>query len=209
MDDYLEEYGWHQPQGPHSCSYLTPAILDVLKILQPASVLDIGCGNGALMRSVYDAGFVIDGIERDVVGAQIARSNCPQANIYQMGVDDDAGLILTDRPMGYDCVISTEVVEHLYRPAALPQFAAKVLHGGGTMVITTPYHGYWKNLALALTNHWDQHHDPLWDGGHIKFFSKHTLTRLVCDQGFSVTAFVGVGRVSYLWKSMILVATKI
>ena len=75
-------------------------------------------------------------------------------------------------------------------------------------IFTTPYHGYWKNVVMALTGKLDAHFTVLWDGGHIKFWSRRTLTRLLEEAGFRVERFVGVGRVPLLWKSMILVARK-
>jgi hypothetical protein len=48
----------------------------------------------------------------------------------------------------------------------------------------------------------------LWHGGHIKFWSRATLSQLLRDNGFTVIDFSGVGRVPYLWKSMVLVAQK-
>jgi hypothetical protein len=38
------------------------------------------------------------------------------------------------------------------------------------LIITTPYHGYLKNIALSVSVKFDHHVNPLWDGGHIKFF---------------------------------------
>jgi hypothetical protein len=66
-----------------------------------------------------------------------------------------------------------------------------------------------KNLALAIFDGWDRHHTALWHGGHIKFWSRATLTRLLEDNGFRVTRFDAVGRLPFLWKSMILTARKI
>jgi 2-polyprenyl-6-hydroxyphenyl methylase/3-demethylubiquinone-9 3-methyltransferase len=105
-------------------------------------------------------------------------------------------------------VVSTEVIEHLFSPHHLPIFAFKVLANGGWLVVSTPYHGYWKNLALCVMNKWDFHHDPLWHGGHIKFWSRNTLSKLMMNNGFEVVEFHGVGRIAYLWKSMILVCRK-
>lgn len=76
------------------------------------------------------------------------------------------------------------------------------------MIITTPYHGYIKNLMLSLLDKWDSHIDPLWDGGHIKFWSKRTLTALLTQSGYDVKEFAGIGRVSYMWKSMLMIAKK-
>ena len=76
-------------------------------------------------------------------------------------------------------------------------------------MISTPYHGYLKNLALSILDKWDKHHTVLWHGGHIKFWSRKTLTLLLQENGFNVIAFHGIGRLPYLLKSMILVARAI
>jgi 2-polyprenyl-6-hydroxyphenyl methylase/3-demethylubiquinone-9 3-methyltransferase len=74
--------------------------------------------------------------------------------------------------------------------------------------MSTPYHGYLKNLAISLVNGWDRHFEVHRDGGHIKFFSKRTLGRMAEEVGFGRQKFYGVGRLPWLWKSMILVAMK-
>ena len=76
----------------------------------------------------------------------------------------------------FDVAIATEVIEHLVRPHNLPGFAKQLLRPGGPLIISTPYHGYLKNLVLALSNKWDSHLTPLWDGGHIKMWSRKTLS---------------------------------
>ncbi len=90
----------------------------------------------------------------------------------------------------------------------LPRFAQKVLVSGGYLIISTPYHGYLKNLAIAIANKFDSHFTALWDGGHIKFWSKQSLSKLLFEEGFDVKKFVGAGRFPYLWKSMILLGQK-
>jgi hypothetical protein len=63
----------------------------------------------------------------------------------------------------------------------------------GYLIITTPYHGYLKNLVISLLNKWDFHFTALRRGGHNKFFSRRTITRLLTDNGFNVVGFSGVG----------------
>jgi len=74
------------------------------------------------------------------------------------------------------------------------------------LIVSTPYHGYLKNLALAVTGKLDAHFTALWDGGHIKFFSRSTLEQMLREEGFDVQAFVGAGRWPFLWKSMLMKA---
>jgi len=79
---------------------------------------------------------------------------------------------------------------------------------GGTAIVSTPYHGYWKNLALAVTGRMDAHFTALWDHGHIKFWSIATLGELLREAGFVDIRFERLGRVPALAKSMIAVAKR-
>jgi 2-polyprenyl-6-hydroxyphenyl methylase/3-demethylubiquinone-9 3-methyltransferase len=52
----------------------------------------------------------------------------------------------------------------------------------GMGFLSTPYHGYLKNLALAVSGKMDSHFGALWYGGHVKFFSIKTLQKLLIDR---------------------------
>lgn len=99
-----------------------------------------------------------------------------------------------------------EVIEHLYSPRAFVDAAAALLraNGGGVLILSTPYHGYLKNLMISLLNKWDYHWGALWEGGHIKFWSRRSLGRLLAEAGFRNVRFRGVGRFPYLWRHMVL-----
>ncbi len=206
MSNVVNEYGWQSPSGPESCGYITPEVLRILGSLNVRRVCDLGSGNGALVGALRNAGYETAGVEYDKQGVEIARKHHPGVNFYHLGVEDDPTPVLATEGEAFDAVVSTEVVEHLFSPHLLPAFARKIVSGGGYLVISTPYHGYLKNLALSVFNKWDKHHTPLWHGGHVKFWSRKTLTQLLEKNGFEVTAFYGVGRLPWLWKSMILVA---
>ena len=66
--------------------------------------------------------------------------------------------------------------------------------------------GHAKNLALALSGRLDKHFTALWDGGHIKFWSRSTLSKLLREAGFEMLEFKGAGRMPPVWKSMIMSA---
>lgn len=200
----VENYGWNGTI-PESCGYLAPEVVRLLLGISARKVLDLGCGNGSLCGLLSSMGLDVTGVEYDRAGVELAKKNHPAVAFFNMGVQDDPTDILKERGL-HDAVVSTEVVEHLYSPHLLPKFAAAVLEPGGHLIVTTPYHGYLKNLLLSLMDHWDIHHTALWHGGHIKFWSRATLTKLITENGFEVVGFSGVGRVPYLWKSMVIVA---
>ena len=207
-DNIVDDYGWDSDQGPQSCGYIAPRILYLLTQLNVKRVLDIGAGNGALCAQISLQGYAVAGVEYDKAGVAVARASHPNIAFYNVGVQDNpADLLLQEQ--AFDVVVSTEVIEHLFSPHLLPIYAKGVLKQGGFLIVTTPYHGYLKNLAMALFAKWDHHHTALWHGGHIKFWSRATLSQLLADNGFKVVGFSGVGRLPYLWKSMVLVAQKI
>ena len=198
-------YGWVSSQPLTSASYLNPTLFRILDNYGVRNVLDLGCGNGALAYSLSELGYKVAGVEYDYEGCLIAREAFPSIPFFNLGVQDDISPDLASLTP-FDAVISTEVIEHLFAPHLLPRFASRILKQRGILVISTPYHGYLKNLIISLLNKWDSHHTPLWHGGHIKFWSRKSLTSLLEANGFDVVSFHGAGRTPFLWKSMIIVA---
>jgi 2-polyprenyl-3-methyl-5-hydroxy-6-metoxy-1,4-benzoquinol methylase len=207
-DNTVSNYGWDSEKPAYSTGYISPRIKETLKSLGVKRVADLGTGNGSLCAELAAEGYDVVGIEYDMQGVAIAKKTHPKLPFYNFGVQDNPELLLAqEKP--FDAVVSTEVIEHLFSPHLLPQFARAILKPNGYLVITTPYHGYLKNLALAVLGKWDSHLTALWHGGHIKFWSRKTLTQLLQENGFAVVGFSGVGRMPYLWKSMVLVARKV
>jgi 2-polyprenyl-3-methyl-5-hydroxy-6-metoxy-1,4-benzoquinol methylase len=205
----VENYGWGASEAPPSCNYIAPAVLTWLKKISASRVLDLGSGNGHLCGQIRQAGHTAVGMEYDKAGVEISRQSHPTISFHNYGVQDDAAhLIAAENGFLFDAVVSTEVIEHLFSPHLLPQYAFNVLNDGGYLIVSTPYHGYLKNLLLSIFDKWDIHHWALIHGGHIKFWSKKTLSCLLTENGFDVVEFQGVGRIPYVWKSMILVARK-
>ena len=192
-------------EKPHTNAYLSGPIIAYLKKIGAKRVLDLGCGNGALARDLVDHGMEVVGIDPSESGIDNCRKAVPSGRFYCMSIYDDPGLIVESE---FDAAVSTEVVEHLFYPRELPRFARHKLKQGAPILVTTPYHGYMKNLALSVMDKWDFHHSPLWDGGHVKFWSKKTLIRLLEEEGFAFQEFVGCGRFPLFWKSMLIVANK-
>jgi len=161
--------------------YLLPT---VEKLLGPAggrALFEIGFGNGAVADHLARKGFQVAGIDASVQGLALAQTSFPhmtglvQGSLYEP---------LAERFGRYSAVLCLEVIEHLYFPRRLAEAAFALLEPGGVFVLSTIYHGYLKNIALAAFGQFDRHYDPLWDHGHIKFFTRRTLTKLLTDVGF-------------------------
>lgn len=203
MSDY-KDYGFQTDAPAHTFVYLQAPILSLLNKQTNRTILDLGCGNGYLANFLINLGFNVYGTDASEEGIAIAKQTKPERFFIQ---DISTGELPVElQEIQFDTIISTEVIEHLYDPAGFLAFCRKLLPKGGELLISTPYHGYFKNLTLALFNKWDHHHSPGWHGGHIKFWSRRTLGDLLEKQGFRITHFVGCGRMPYFWKSMIIKA---
>lgn len=206
MADY-KDYGYQNASATHAHQYIVGPIINLLNKETNRCILDLGCGNGALVKNLVDQGFNAYGTDASETGIEIASKFASERFALQDLSSD--GLPEKFASLKFDTIISTEVIEHLYDPRKFVSFCKTILqqNGGGSIILSTPYHGYLKNLILALAGKWDSHANPLWDGGHIKLWSKNTLSQLLQEQGFKVTDFVGCGRIPYVWKSMVIKAT--
>jgi 2-polyprenyl-6-hydroxyphenyl methylase/3-demethylubiquinone-9 3-methyltransferase len=198
-------YRWHSAEATGANQYLLPEVVRLLMTYAPppARVFDLGCGNGYITQALC-SGWVASGVDGSAEGVAQARSAYPGVEVHVASVYDD----LAKRFGRFPAIVSLEVVEHLYDPRKYAARMFDLLEPGGVAIISTPFHGYWKNLAMAVTGRMDRHFTALWDHGHIKFWSYKTLGFLLTEAGFEVMTWRRVGRVPALAKSMIAVARR-
>lgn len=204
-----DRYGWKDEQATCAHDYLLPIVLretERLRADKPLRILDLGCGNGYVSAELARRGHDVLGIDASPDGIEIARREYPAARFEACSVYEERLASLVGDPL--DCVIALEVIEHLYYPRRLLSQAYALARPGGWVIVSTPYHGYAKNLAISLYNGWDAHFHAGWDGGHIKFFSRRSLSAMIQEAGFEAPRFIGAGRAPLLWKSMLLIARK-
>ena len=199
------EFEWHAEGAANGASgeKLTEVFVRLVQQIDGVrSICDLGCGNGHIAGRLASLGYEVTGVDASASGIGIAQRAYPNVKFVEALIDRD--LALND----FDLVISSDVIEHLYRPSDLLEAAFSVLKPGGHILIGTPYHGYLKNLAIAISGRMDSHYSALHDGGHIKFFSVRTLSQLLINHSFTDLSFSYYGRAPWLWKNMICHARK-
>ncbi len=202
------DYGFNDADASHMHRHFLPPLFALCGRLEAHTrVLDVGCGNGFTAGQFLQRGCrEVVGIDLSEQGIALAREHYPGARFEQLPADDRLLMNLNCAP--FDLVVSTEVVEHLYSPRAFVAGCYHALRPGGTFIVTTPYHGYLKNLLLSTLGKWDAHANPLWDGGHIKLWSRRTLSALLEEAGFIDLRFCGAGRLPFLWMTMLIAAQR-
>ncbi|MEO1146913.1 MAG: methyltransferase domain-containing protein [Cyanobacteria bacterium J06638_22] len=200
-----QEYSYIDSDAQHHHAYILGPILEFLNQSlssenQALHILDLGCGNGSLSRYIAQQGHNVTGIEPSSSGIKFAQAQESNCTFIQAGIES---LPYEKLEHQFDVIISSEVIEHLLFPRELIRASKRCLKPNGRVILTTPYHGYWKNLTIAIMGKMDHHFNPLWDGGHVKFFSQKTLTTLMEQEGLTQIKFQCSGRYPYFWKSMI------
>jgi len=195
------EFEWEMPGETPIHRLVGRPISNLLNRHGAKRVLDLGSGNGAFTAYLARNGFDVVGLDASASGVSLARKSHPGIRFDQFDLANE--IIPADLSSQFDAVVSCEVIEHLFQPRRLVEHALSALHNGGMLVITTPYHGYWKNLLLALVNGFDRHWHPLRDYGHIKFFSVNTIKSLLEEYGMQEIEIQRVGRIPPIACSMI------
>lgn len=198
------EYVYQTSDASHTNQYLWPTVRRLLPPQRNQKLFELGCGNGFTANQLAKLGFDVTAVDASPSGIAQGRKAYPHLQLFEGSAYDD----LAAQHGQFPIVISLEVIEHLYDPRAYARTVFNLLEPGGLGVISTPYHGYLKNLALAITGKMDSHFTALWDGGHVKFFSAATLTQLLLETGFERPKVYRVGRIPPLAKSMIAVFYK-
>lgn len=210
MSDGASISGYRYRHAQPSCAhaYLLPDVRRELAALRvpdrPARLFDLGCGNGSVGAALHADGWSVVGVDPSTEGIAAAKATYPFLEVEAGSAYDD----LAARFGRFPVVVRLEVVEHVYAPRPYARTLFDLLEPGGTAIVSTPYHGYCKNLALAVTGKMDRHFTALWDHGHIKFWSIDTLGALLEETGFDGARFLRVGRVPQLAKSMIAIARR-
>jgi len=200
-----DEYVWDVAGEAESHSYLFPPVTAELQRHGARRVLDLGCGNGTFTARLHEAGYDVTGFDHSSSGIALAQRQYPGIAFARHDLHE---ALPGGHEAAYDAVVAVEVIEHLLLPRRLMAAARVALRPGGVFIVTTPYHGYLKNLALAMTGKFDEHWAPLRDYGHVKFFSRRTLTRLFEEYGYTQLTFRTAGRVPAFAKSMVIAGVK-
>lgn len=203
----MPEYAYCDDKPTWGNSYLWPELRRILQAHAPPPrrVFELGCGNGATARMLAALGYQVVGVDPSISGISIAgQHDSPDLHFEKASTTDDLGTRFGEFPV----VVSMEVLEHCPSPREFMRAFLSVLVPGGIGVISTPYHSYLKTLLVVASGRFDRHFDPLWEGGHLRFFSIKKL-RALCDEfNLRPLGFRRVGRVPIVAKSVIAIVAR-
>lgn len=186
-------------------------IVSVLHDRLPAAaeVLDVGCGNGVITRSLGAQGFKVRGIDVSEKAIEKARSlnSFPHVRFEVVSAEQ-----LIAEGSRYHAIICSEVLEHLHDPGKLLQVLNQSLHPDGILIVTVPNGGGPREMLVTRPYiRLQKRNNLLWkmlirvksmlgykgttvqsdaeDLTHIQFFTRASLEQLAEANRFRIVRF--------------------
>ncbi len=136
-------------------------------------VLDVGCGYGKFLFPLKEKGCEVYGLEVNPKCVEFCRS---------AGLSVSSGTI-EEAPVAdasLDCVILSQVLEHVGSPTRTLKAIHRILKPGGRVFVFCPNgEGYLRDL---FGRNWHGWHIPF----HLYVFTRQTVARVAEEAGFSV-----------------------
>ncbi|HEX7300671.1 MAG TPA: class I SAM-dependent methyltransferase [Solirubrobacteraceae bacterium] len=171
MDDWREAVWRGAPHGREPERFAARRAFLLGNATPVQRVLDLGCGDGAFAAELVGAGCAVTMADVAEEALRRARRRVPGAEAVKLA----EGAPLPFGEDAFDVVWAGEVLEHVADVVGLLAEVRRVLSWGGSLLVTTPWHG---RLVVAP----DSHFDPRAD--HLRFFSARTLRAVLRDAGF-------------------------
>lgn len=201
-DEYWSDPSTASPVGDPDTPGRIAYLHQILGQHPGLNVLDVGCGHGKTLAALLSWGHDATGMDIAQKAVSEASRRNPNAHVICHAVEDTPWPF-TDG--AFDAVVSFEVVEHLVFPRTLLSEAFRVLKPRGRFLISTPYHGFAKTVALAAHG-FDQHFNV--NGPHIRFFTERSLRNLFVESGFVSVTLSRYGRLRPLARGSFAVGTR-
>jgi 2-polyprenyl-3-methyl-5-hydroxy-6-metoxy-1,4-benzoquinol methylase len=159
---------------------------EVVPLLTQAAerALELGCGEGATLVRLKERGLVrwAAGIEIEPGAADRARVHLDQVTAGNIESLEDSAI-----PSDLDLVLCLDVLEHLVDPWLVVKRLAARLRPGGAIIACIPNLRHVGTLLpLALKGRFDYAEAGTLDRGHLRFFTRSSVTDLFQQAGLAI-----------------------
>ena len=145
----------------------------ILKHRSEGRILDVGCGDGSMLKYLMDSGWTVCGVELQETSARYARDMLG-LNVFQGRLED------VDLPeKSFDVVTLFHVLEHLTDPSRTLKKARSLLKEDGIILVEVP--NFASMEARIFGPRWNGIAAPL----HLFHFTPETVWAMLKNCGFS------------------------
>lgn len=149
------------------------ALVKNVTSVQQGSILDIGCGTGAFLHTMEEAGWESTGLEPDTTARENAKKN--------YGIEPlPPGKLFNLKQETFDAIAMWHVLEHVHQLHEYVAQIKKLLKANGRLIIAVP--NYTSKDAAHYGAAW-----AAWDvPRHLYHFSPQSMQKLMELQGMKV-----------------------
>lgn len=162
------------------------------RIPEGATVLDLGCGSGALgQHLVQHRRCTVDGLTLSEAEAALARPHYRRVEVANL---EDAPLAQLFAAGSYDAIVCADVLEHLRQPEQVLTACRSLLAPGGQLLVSVPNAGYCGLIAELLHGEFRYRDEGLLDRTHLRFFTRRSLQRFLAEQRWALAPLETIRR---------------
>ena len=181
----FDEYARQQQRYEREAFFLAKQ----LRAMAPAGrVLDVGCALGFLLGALSRVtAWQVEGVEVSMFAVQYARER--SGLVVRRGTLEEASFPAES----FDFVIQKDLLEHVAHPRRHLEETWRVMRPGGRVWLITPNGEANLRPLRAVADTLGEDVLPLLDQGHLSFFSREQLMRLLAGSGFRCLRFRSIG----------------
>ena len=137
------------------------------------SILDVGCGKGWIAKEFLQKGKTVVSLDISTTNPAIVNKLYSSPKHFAVAADS---FHLPFSNNSFDCVVASEIIEHVFDPAEFVKELFRVVKKDGSLVITTPYK---EKIIYYLCIHCNQKTPA---HSHIHSFDENKLKSLYLEQ---------------------------
>lgn len=179
--DYTKEY--YKCERPELANFI---------LAGPNRVLDIGCAEGALGKSLKQRGMAqeVVGIELFKEAAKIAETRLDRVLCGDIEALDWGALGLAEGT--FDYILCGDVLEHLRDPWRVLTWLTSLLKNDGKLIASVPNVRHWSVIfPLLFLGRWTYRPHGIMDRTHLRFFTRKSAMQMFEDCGLKVDTSEG------------------
>lgn len=148
------------------------------------SILDVGCGKGWVAKEFLPKGKRVFSLDISVTNPAIVNKLYSNKNHFGIAADS---FYLPFNDESFDCVVASEIIEHVFDPAGFVKELFRVVTKGGSLIITTPYK---EKLIYYLCIHCNKKTPA---NAHLHSFDENKLESLYSESDLESFKYVTFG----------------
>ncbi|RYE39489.1 MAG: methyltransferase domain-containing protein, partial [Hyphomicrobiales bacterium] len=151
-----------------------------------ATVLDLGCGSGALGQYLKETkGCISDGLTWSDAEAEHARPHYRHVSVADL---ETCNLLEIFAGKTYDFIVCADVLEHLRQPERVLEACRSLIKPQGLLLTSVPNAGYAGLVAELLQGDFRYRPEGLLDRTHLRFFTRRSLARFMGENRWTLNS---------------------